>query len=707
MIVKNYILNLLLMLALCACSEDDKRNGPYPYPPKDPSKEYIEICDFENTFINFKTNDRLEYSVVDNPFKEEPNTSEKCGKVVSAGDMWELIWSEPVSKPFNFTEEGALFTVQIRLPKADAPIYFKLESSAGADAKEIVTVKSTVANQWETLEFDFTSWNLPDNVYDKIVMIFDAGVETEGGEEWFLDNIHQKVGEAVEPTPDPDPDSEYINYCNFENTFINFKTNDRLEYSIVDNPFKNGINTSKKCGKVVAAGDQWELIWSEPITSDYNTKFNFSKYGGLFTVKVYSPAADIPVYFKLESTAWAEAKELQNVKTTVANEWETLEFDFTSWNLPDETYDKVVIVFNAGVTTEGGEVFYFDDITGPNNKSESLMTRYENNPVLRYQGAPTWMCEHIANVAILPPNESPDGENWWMYARGSGYNAANVYHDQIGLFTQDAATFNPTGGWIANENNPIIPHGAPGTIDEDHLLDCAPVVGGDDNVYFYYHAKCGQSTNTLHSSLACRKSTDGGYTFGDPVKLLDGVGCSDAIYHNGKYYIYYGYGYGNDGYMKVDCAVTSDPMSFANAEITTVLWPGGGPANHDRLTVNGTRIFRLDGVNKWFMVYQSSTRYFDFPDRFHVAYSDDLLNWTKVDNTKPFFKRGDAKQWDQGGIWFGEVFEYNNMLYLYYEGWGCEGRVPDRDEVYFRDGHSSTGCASVSKDEFLEWCGLN
>lgn len=36
------------------------------------------------------------------------------------------------------------------------------------------------------------------------------------------------------------------------------------------------------------------------------------------------------------------------------------------------------------------------------------------------------------------------------------------------------------------------------------------------------------------------------------------------------------------------------------------------------------------------MVYQSSTRYFDFPDRFHVAYSDDLLNWTKVDNTKPF-----------------------------------------------------------------------
>ena len=106
------------------------------------------------------------------------------------------------------------------------------------------------------------------------------------------------------------------------------------------------------------------------------------------------------------------------------------------------------------------------------------------------------------------------------------------------------------------------------------------------------------------------------------------------------------------------------------------------------------------------MVYQGSDRHFDFPDRFHVAYSDDLLNWTKVQNTRPFFERGPAGRWDQGGIWFGEVFELDGMLYMYYEGWGCEGSVPDRDEPYFAGGHSSTGCASVSKEAFLKWCGL-
>jgi len=705
MIIKNLICNLLLVFALISCSEDDKRNGPYPYPPKEPVKEYIDICDFETATISFHTNDNLVYSIIDNPYKEEPNTSDKCGKVVAAGDQWELIWSDPVSKPFKFSEDGAKFTVQVRSPKANAPIFFKLESSSGAEAKEISSVKSTMADKWETLEFDFTSLSLPDNVYDKIVILFDAGVTTSGGEVWLFDNIRQRMGTIVDPGPNPGDDSR-INYCDFEASLIKFQTNDRLQYNIVDNPHKDGINTSSKCGKVVAAGDQWELIWSDPITSDYNTKFNFSKHGGLFTMKIYSLEVGMPVFFKLESTAWADAKEITDVKTTVANQWETLSFDFTSWNLPDETYDKVVIVFNAGVTTAGGEIFYFDDIIGPNNKSEMLLTRYESNPVLRYQGAPDWMREHIANAAILPPSESPDGQNWWLYARGSGYNEAGVYHDQIGLFKQSAASFNPQGGWIANENNPIIHHGAPGAFDEMHLLDCAPVVGGDGNVYFYYQAVRGISSEDRKGSLACRKSTDGGYTFDNGVLLRDGVGCSDAIYHNGKYYIFYGYGY-NDGYMKIDCAVTSDPMSLTGAEIHTVLLPGNGPVNFDRLTVNGARIFRLEGVNKWFMVYQGSTRHFDFPERFHVAYSDNLLDWTKVNNDKPFFKRGDAGTWDQGAIWFGEVFEYNNTLYMYYEGWGCDGAVPDRDYPYFGGGHSSTGCASVSKEEFLKWCGLN
>ena len=106
------------------------------------------------------------------------------------------------------------------------------------------------------------------------------------------------------------------------------------------------------------------------------------------------------------------------------------------------------------------------------------------------------------------------------------------------------------------------------------------------------------------------------------------------------------------------------------------------------------------------MVYQGSDKNFDYPARFHVAYSDDLLSWTKVDNSQPFFNRGEAGAWDQGAIWFGEVFEYDGTLYMYYEGWGNNSAVADRDTPYFSGGHSSTGCASVSKNTFLKWCGL-
>lgn len=128
--------------------------------------------------------------------------------------------------------------------------------------------------------------------------------------------------------------------------------------------------------------------------------------------------------------------------------------------------------------------------------------------------------------------------------------------------------------------------------------------------------------------------------------------------------------------MKIDCAVTSNPKRWPGPIYIRCCCRGGGPGNFDLKSVNGSRIFRLEGVDKWFMVYQGSDRHFDFPDRFHVAYSDDLLNWTKVQNTRPFFERGPAGRWDQGGIWFGEVFELDGMLYMYYEGWGCEGSVP-------------------------------
>jgi hypothetical protein len=186
------------------------------------------------------------------------------------------------------------------------------------------------------------------------------------------------------------------------------------------------------------------------------------------------------------------------------------------------------------------------------------------------------------------------------------------------------------------------------------------------------------------------------------------------VYHNGKYYIFHGNANSNAGanpeYVRgplvLYVTVTDDPVSIENATTYMALDVGGGPDNFDSNSVNGSRIFRLQGIDKWFMVYQGSAVHFDFPDRFHVAYSDDLIHWTKVSNRQPFFTRGQEGKWDQGGIWYGSLFEYKDNLYLYYEGWGCEQTVPDRNKPYFAYGYSSTGVASASKADFLKWCGL-
>jgi hypothetical protein len=42
---------------------------------------------------------------------------------------------------------------------------------------------------------------------------------------------------------------------------------------------------------------------------------------------------------------------------------------------------------------------------------------------------------------------------------------------------------------------------------------------------------------------------------------------------------------------------------------------------------------------------------------------------------------------------------------MYYEGWGREGYIADRDAPYV-DGHSSVGVATCPKKDFLRWCGL-
>jgi hypothetical protein len=98
-------------------------------------------------------------------------------------------------------------------------------------------------------------------------------------------------------------------------------------------------------------------------------------------MRIYSPAADIPVLFKFEVHDNIEVFVETTVNTTVANEWETLYFDFSN----DETFDlanpynKAVIFFNFGTTggDAGEQTFLWDDIefVDPSSIFENSLTK--------------------------------------------------------------------------------------------------------------------------------------------------------------------------------------------------------------------------------------------------------------------------------------------------------------------------------------------
>ena len=173
------------------------------------------------------------------------------------------------------------------------------------------------------------------------------------------DDKKNEGGNGGEQTP-----TEVVSrvFDDFENGgMLTWTGSSGASFEIADNPSKSGINKTDKVGKVTASGAQWEFSWSTAFGGEEVDFVNFSEDGYIVKVDVYSPKANSPVYLKFEGVD-VSAVEITNVTTTKANEWETLEFDYETFGMVDGAYKNFVILFDAGVTTEGGEVFYFDNV---------------------------------------------------------------------------------------------------------------------------------------------------------------------------------------------------------------------------------------------------------------------------------------------------------------------------------------------------------
>jgi predicted small lipoprotein YifL len=477
--------------------------------------------------------------------------------------------------------------------------------------------------------------------------------------------------------------SANVNACDFDT-----KT---LEMTPVNSTFAIVDTLSTKCGRLTLKGGTYDCV-----VTNLDRPMDFTRNPAILTLRVLGPKKNVTARIKLTpvSSDGAPDAVFLETKSTKSGEWETLTFDFSGMKLESNWYKKVTIYFNVGKDYKTpGENWYFDDLMIPDDDLSPicLFKRADGQFPPKPKAGISWISNSTANPDIMSPSESIDG-NWWLFIRGG-----DGTHGYLGVYTQKATSFNPLGPWTYYDGNPVIPYGFHGIEDSNTAIDPSPVMGKDGKLYMFYKGVNLTDSASVPSILLATSSDGFNYAKVNDV-WLEGAGVADVAVSGDKYYLFV---------SRREYVFDNPSAGGSNATVyQDILNKGDGPANFDRYSINGQKICRLEGVDKWFMIYQGSPCHDDFPARFHVAISDDLIHWTKVANEKPLFSRGDRGSWDQGAIWAPAIIEKDGVLYMYYEGWGRTGYVENRETKYFTPGHSEIGIATCSKADFLTWCGL-
>lgn len=284
-----------------------------------------------------------------------------------------------LANPIPFSNTATQLSMRAYSPAAGIPIRLKVEDKTNPAIFAETEAVTTMANAWETLVFDFgepvEGTSAPDlaNTYDKLSVFFNFGTTgAEAGEQTFYYDDIEFTGMTRGGLGGPMKIDLPITFSD---------SPDETDYTLTD--FGNAITilgadpsdptnvvaiTQKGPGAETWAG----TTMSTP--SGLKSPIPFTADNTQISVRIYSPAAGIPVLLKVEELEPERPNLGMEVfrNTTVANEWETLVWDYSESVAGDNsapldlnaTYQKISIFFNFGVTgDDGGElIFHWDDV---------------------------------------------------------------------------------------------------------------------------------------------------------------------------------------------------------------------------------------------------------------------------------------------------------------------------------------------------------
>ncbi len=303
------------------------------------------------------------YATADDTATAGADYTAATGSLVFApGDMIKSFtvatMDDPDDEPADEGQSGRLMRPQVRL---------KVEDAADPTKSVETEATTTVANDWETLTFDLANrprcGRIGLHVYKVGLSSSTKSVLMAGGKTYYFDDV--AFGGGTTPPPSAWEtitfDSNAVTY-----TLTGFGGAD--DSTVVVDP----TNAANNVAKVVKSGSA-ELWAGTTVSTGANQSvptLSFTASDTTMTVRVWSPDAGIQVRLKVEDAADNTKSVETEATTTVANDWETLTFDFANQatgtaalNLA-YTYNKVSIFFNFGVTgaTAGEKTYYFDDV---------------------------------------------------------------------------------------------------------------------------------------------------------------------------------------------------------------------------------------------------------------------------------------------------------------------------------------------------------
>ena len=317
--------------------------------------------DFENDqvliedIVNF---DGGTGSVVSNPQIDNNNPSEQVGVITrEGGEIWAGSYIE-LDNYLDFSTNTHI-SMSVYTPISGLTVKFKLEGANGAQTER--DAYSTQSNDWETLTWSFAGE--PSNTYNKLVLMFDFGNVGDGGANstFYFDNINSfdpsgGLNQIDLPVTFEDPEVYY--------SVIDFEGNGPS--TIVEeggNHYVQVIKTDESGTSAgVTMGTEEGFATNIPVTSS-DTKM----YAHIYVEG--TTQTSIPVRFKIENSNDPTQSVETEAFTSVAGEWEVLEFDFsneasgTAALNTSYPFNMASIFFNFGTTGDNETIYRLDNIS--------------------------------------------------------------------------------------------------------------------------------------------------------------------------------------------------------------------------------------------------------------------------------------------------------------------------------------------------------